>query len=213
MHNYFNELNKRFSNDLKKVQERRDKWNEFSESTFKYFGDIKTTSNKSNFFETINYHRSDSSKIINQNYLHFWAGKKYTGISSTYTVVDESTRSGVRTKMEGIVEDSGCLSILQAPKGMVFFIIYPCKSKVLEWKDEYLIYKRYKSPENIEYADIKEAVEFYLKFMLFTSFCSEPNLLEKIELWWMKFRFAKHWWKMFKGVGTAAKLSMGFFVP
>ena len=211
MHNYFDELNKRFSEDLKEVQERRTQWNQFSEKAFEHFAGIKATADKSQFFETINYHKSNPEKSVNQNYLHFWAGQKYTGMSSTYTVVDETRRSGVKNMMEGIVEDSGCLSILQAPNGMVFFILYPCKSKVLQWNDEYIIYKRYKKPEDIGYVEIKEAVEFYLKFMLFTSFCSEPHFCERVRLWYMKFRFTEHLGKMFKGVGTIAKLSMGFF--
>lgn len=211
MHNYFDELNKRFNKDLIRVQERRTNWNNFSEQAFNHFAEIKKTSEDANFFETINYHRSDPAKTVNQNYLHFWAGRKYTGMSNTYTVVDESYRSGVKTVMDGIVEDSGCLSIVQAPNGMVFFILYPCKSKVLRWNDEYIIYKRYKNPKDIGYVELKEAVEFYLKFMLFTSFCSEPNFLERIKLGYMKFKFTEHWGKMFKGVGTIAKLSMGFF--
>lgn len=212
MHNYFKALNERFNKNLKTVQERRSQWDDFSIKAFDYFRQIKETADNSKFFETVNYHRSNPEKTINQNYLHLWTGKKYTGMSSTYTVADENSRSGVRTMMEGIVEDSGCLSFLQAPNGMVFCVLYPCKSKVLEWNDEYVIYKRYKNPEDIGYTEIKEAVNFYLKFMLFTSFCSEPTFSEKVELWWMKFRFAENWWKMFKGVGTIAKLSMKFFV-
>lgn len=211
MHIFIDELNSRYQSSFNKVFKRRQQWNAFADRAYEMFTDFKKDADNAGFFESINFHRSDPALTINNNYLHFWGGKKFTGISSTTktSVVDDKGRSGVKTTMEGIIEDSGCLTIGQAPNGNVFFMLFPCESKASSWIDKYIVYKKFNQPDDITYNDVKKAVEFYLKFMLFTSFCAEPSLSEKVQLWWLKFRFSEQWYSIFKGASTVAKLSMG----
>lgn len=206
MHHYLKELNSRFKKGQRVVNTRRLNWLQFSNLALRIFEEVKREAEQEDFFETINFRRSDPAKTINQNFLHFWAGIKHTGMANVTDSLDSKNRK--LTSWQAVVEDSGCLAMSQAPNGGVYFILFPCQSKVSSWKDEYIIFKYFSDPIKIEYSDIKDAVEFYLKFMLITSFCSEPTRLEKFKIAWLKFRFADQWYNLFKGAGTVAKLTL-----
>lgn len=200
MHIYLKELNSRFTKDIKTVSEKRSSWMSVEKVAVEIFDQVVKEARTEDFYEFLYYTKSDSTKNTNQNYIMLYAGKKMTGMVSFERKINENGR--FTNMFNGVVEDGGGLSIVQSPSGGVFFLVFPCSSKVTTWEDDHLVLKYFDDPKDVNYSNVKEAIEFYLKFMLITSFCSKPTLLEKWKIKWIKFRFVDNWLPITKGFAT-----------
>lgn len=96
---------------------------------------------------------------INKSFMRYKIGKRYTGVSET--VIDPTARISTST---GSYEDRGSLLITQDPKGGVLFIVFPSKSDVFGWNNEFIILNRFSSPSKISHNDLIKAMIFYEKF-------------------------------------------------
>ena len=187
MNEYLKEQTEIFLKDSKKVFQRRQDWPAFEKWAIdliqSYIKDASANGHYE-FLYVITNNDIPNTTTTNQSFIQFYAGSHPTGISKT--VIDKING---KISLSGVTENSGCLSIVQDPKGGVFFIAFPSKSEVLSWKDEYLILKHFSRPNKIEWYDLKKAIEFYLRFARYTSIYSNQTIQEKMELWWIKFKF------------------------
>lgn len=205
MSEYIIKQSKKFAKDRKLLNERRNQWVDFELRALNLIKDyIKTAKacEHYEFFYVINNNDIPNRTITNQSFIQFYAGSHPTGIS-----IQETNRDKQSITLKGVTEHSGCLSVLQDPRGGVFFITYPSKSDVLNWEDDYIIYSHFDSPLDVEWVDIRNAIEFYIRFMRYTSIYSTPTVLEKIELWWIKLKFKSSVLNILKGTYYGIKIA------
>ncbi|WP_343591120.1 hypothetical protein [Flavobacterium sp.] len=203
MNEYLNNQTKLFVEGSKKVFERRKQWDEFEKRALELINDFILDAKKINYYESL-YVITDKElprvRLINQSFIQFYAGKHPIGIQKVE--LDQNSKQTTSS----ISEDSGCLSIVQEPKGGVFFIAYPSKSDVLHWKDEFIVLKYFPNAKEIVWHDIRKAIEFYLRFARYSSVYSEQTFYEKIELWWMKFKFKNLFIYLYKGAAFSFRV-------
>lgn len=202
MNEYLNDQTNLFRKDSKKLAERRSQWPNFEKRAIKQINEWIEDAQKSGYYEYL-YLITDKDipnrTSQNQSFLQFYAGSRPTGI--TATIKDKLT-----INLQGVSEDSGCLSIIQEPRGGVFFLAFPAKSDVLKWEDDYILINFFKSPDEVEWYDIRKAIEFYLRFARYTSIYSEPTIWESFELWKMKLKAKVILNVLYKGAHLSLRL-------
>lgn len=67
------------------------------------------------------------------------------------------------------MEDGACLVFSQVPTGEIYCTVYPCVSENMRPFEGLILYKRFKSPEDITYEKVLDAVKFLFIYQRQTS--------------------------------------------
>ena len=176
---------KLYTSHMKSVEDRRQDWISFSERAKKIFKQILSEFDKQPFFDTL-YIDEGSFPLIerkNQNTITLRFGNHPTGIGTTEYYTDGKLKSG---KAE--IERGGALHYSQSPNGQIVCIIYGCKSELIKPKDEWFIFKRYKSPKDINEKELLKATIAFFWYTRITSFITHFSILDTYKLNFYKVR-------------------------
>jgi hypothetical protein len=123
--------------------------------------------------------------------------------------------TGKIIKRELIIEIGGTLLFTQGPRGEVVVVIYPCKSALIKFEDEHLVYKIYRNPSKISDKHLIKIVKYYFKYIYITSYIGESNIFDRLMILWIKFRaefdILKFGKKIFGVIKTTIELISGVY--
>jgi len=176
---------KLYTSHMKSVEDCRQDWISFSERANKIFKQILSEFDKQPFFDTL-YIDEGSFPLIernNQNTITLRFGNHPTGIGTTEYYPDGKLKSG---KAE--IERGGALHYSQSPNGQIVCFIYGCKSELIKPKDEWFIFKRYKSPKEINEKELLKATRAFFWYTRITSFITRFSILDTYKLDFYKVR-------------------------
>jgi hypothetical protein len=121
---------------------------------------------------------------------------------------EQNPVTGNTKRMEFLVENGGTLLFTQGPRGEVVILIYPCKSDVIKFEDEHLVFKIFKSPCSISNKELIKIIKFYFSYVYFTSYIGKANIFDRLRIMWIKFLVGFDILKFGKGIFEAAKTSI-----
>ena len=176
---------KLYDSQMKSVEERRQDWGSFSERAKKIFTQFLSEFDKQTFFDQMYIDEGIPPFIErkNQRTITLKFGSHPTGIGTTEFCPDGKFKS-----VENQIERGGALHYSQAPNGQIVCIIYGCKSELIKAKDEWFIFKRYNSPEDINEKELIKATRAFFWYTRITSFITHFSILDTYKLDFYKVR-------------------------
>ena len=194
-----------FQEGWKSVSDKRQEWDTFNQRAKSILNKYIDAAKEISYYEFL-YVQDKPHPFIkgtNLNSIQFYAGSHPMGLKT-----DSYDSNSGKVKSELEVENGGCLNFIQLPTGEVMIVFYPSKSKVLEWKEKFIIYKTFSKPSKIKDKHIKNAAEFYIRFSLVTSFACKPTFLDNLRIWWKKFKLQNFFSQIGKGIYYTARVGV-----
>jgi hypothetical protein len=200
--------NTKFINGFELINTNRGQWADLENRIKNNYQPLINELEKNFKFEYFYLHTrkelAQGDSNTNQNFIQFYMGNHLVGI-----VKNEQNPITSKTKrMEFIIENGGTLLFTQGPRGEVMIVIYPCKTDVIKYEDEHLVYKIYKNPSSISDRQLIKIIKFYFRYVYFTSYIGNANIFDRLRVLLINFRVGFDILKFGKKIFEAAKTSI-----
>jgi len=168
---FYEELNHLWITRNEQIIWKRQQWKNLKEKAIKIFKQVIKEAKEANFYENL-YIVSSENITFEEKYegLHFIQlvmGDHPIGISKI--------KFNDKSNSKYIIEKGGALSIAMGVTGDVVIMLFPCKSELHRYENEYLLLDIFSIPCLVKEHHIKSAVKRFLQFCIATSYVSIYN--------------------------------------
>lgn len=176
---------KLFQRDNDAVELRREEWEGFTTRAESFFAAAISAFGDEPLLGKLQLTGSKMPLMERKHHNSFGLGFSIrpTGIMVTERDFEGKFISGHRD-----IEKGGAILYSQAPNGEVVCLIYACESEFLKPKDKYFVFKRYRSPANIDEAEMKRGLRVFLWYVRISSYMQNLSLLDTFRLNFLKLR-------------------------
>jgi hypothetical protein len=200
--------NMKFIKGFELINNTRGQWTDFEnrvKSTYQpLIDELKENFKFEYFYLHTRKELTHESNNTNQNFIQFYMGNHPVGVVKN----EHNPETGKIKKIEFLVENGGTLLFTQSPRGEVIVLIYPCKSDVIKYDDEHLVYKIFKNPCGISTKHLTRIIKFYFNYVYITSYLGKANIFNRLRIMWIKFRVGFDILKFGKAIFEATKTSV-----
>ena len=174
MHRYLAKKARQFERGCAAAETRKHQWDDFYGQAQVHFESTVVRCRKEQLFENLYVFPDPSERVNTAHFITLGWGAHPTGYP-------ELNGSG------NIAVERGCaLHFAQDVRGMVICVLYPFRSPLLDRKEEYLIWKVFKSPAHIRPRHLRRATKLLFSYAHMTSCFGKPSLSDWCRMFWVR---------------------------